>query len=245
MDEADIAELFAPIEPSKAFGVVLREAQDVLSHIHGPVDAELWGSDMIGALASGAGGAPEVMAVLATAIVPAAEESGTPEALALLRIFGAIGSAELRSAATEAAGRVVAAGVPDPSWAAMIGAPVVGECWHYSDIGGRQESVTATFAYGDATHALSVLIDHGTDGGLKDVWVGDADGLLDKTWLAADADPLVVFETIDAANAGERLEQAISAGEHPDKPDQADDLTAHRALLHARVRLLAEAAAPE
>jgi hypothetical protein len=245
MDEADIAELFAPIEPSKAFGVVLREAQDVLSHIHGPVDAELWGSDMIGALASGAAGAPEVMAVLATAIVPAAEESGTPEALALLRIFGAIGSAELRSAAAEAAGRVVAAGVPDPSWAAMIGAPAVGECWHYSDIGGRQESVTATFAYGDAQHALSVLIDHGNGGGLKDVWVGDANGLLDKTWLAAEADPLVVFEIIDPANAGERLEQAISAGEHPDKPDQADDLTAHRALLHARVRLLAETAAPE
>jgi len=245
MDEADIAELFAPIEPSKAFGVVLREAQDVLSHIRGPVDAELWGSDMIGALASGAAGASEVMAVLTTAIVPAAEESGTPEALALLRIFGAIGSADLRSAATEAAGRVVAAGVPDPSWAAMIGAPAVGECWHYSDIGGRQESVTATFAYGDATHALSVLIDHGKGGGLKDVWVGDADGLLDKTWLAAEADPLVVFETLDAAHAGERLERAISAGEHPDKPDQADDLTAHRALLHARVRLLAETAAPE
>jgi hypothetical protein len=245
MDEADIAELFAPIEPSKAFGVVLREAQDVLSHIHGPVDAELWGSDMIGALSSGAAGGPEVMTVLATAIVPAAEESSTPEALALLRIFGAIGSAELRSAATEAAGRVVAAGVPDPSWAAMIGAPAVGECWHYSDVGGRQESVTATFAYGDAAHALSVLIDHGSGGGLKDVWVGDADGLLDKTWLAAEADPLVVFETIDAAKAGERLAQAISAGEHPDKPDQADDLTAHRALLHARVRLLAETAAAE
>lgn len=245
MDEADIAELFAPIEPSKAFGVVLREAQDVLSHIHGPVDAELWGSDMIGALASGAAGTPEVMAVLATAIVPAAEESGTPEALALLRIFGAIGSAELRSAATEAAGRVVAAGVPDPSWAAMIGAPAVGECWHYGDVGGRQESVTATFAYGDAVHALSVLIDHGQGGGLTDVWVGDAHGLLDKTWLAAEADPLVVFETIDAADAGERLQQAISVGEYPDKPDQADDLTAHRALLHARVRLLAETAAPE
>ena len=245
MDEADIAELFAPIEPSKAFGVVLREAQDVLSHIDGPVDAELWGSDMIGALASGAAGASEVMDVLATAIVPAAEESGTPEALALLRIFGAIGSAELRTTATEAAGRVVAAGVPDPGWAAMIGTPAVGECWHYSDVGGRQESVTATFAYGDAGHALSVLIDHGSGGGLKDVWVGDVGGLLNKTWLAAEADPLVVFEIIDAANARERLEQAISAGEHPDTPDQADDLTAHRALLHARVRLLAETAAAD
>jgi hypothetical protein len=245
MDDADLAELFAPIDPSKAFGVVLREAQDVLSHIQGPVDAELWGSDMIGALASDAAGAPEVMAVLATAIVPAAEESGTPEALALLRIFGAIGTAELRSAATEAAERVVAAGVPDPVWAAMIGAPAVETCWHYGDIGGRQESVTATFAYGADEHALSVLIDHGRGGGLKDVWVGDARGLLDKTWLAAEADPLVVFETIDAANARERLEQAISAGEQPDKPDQADDLTAHRALLHARVRLLAETAAAE
>ena len=245
MDDPDIAELFAPIEPAKAFGVVLREAQDVLSHIHGPVDAELWGSDMIGALASDAAGAPEVMTVLTTAIVPAAEESSTPEALALLRIFGAIGSAELRSAATEAAERVVAAGVPDPSWAATIGAPTVGKCWHYGDVGGRQESVTATFAYGDEEHALSVLIDHGKGSGLKDVWVGDADGLLDKTWLAAEADPLVVFETIDAANARERLEQAISAGEHPDKSDQADDLSAHRALLHARVRLLAETAPAE
>ena len=245
MDDAEIAELFAPIEPAKAFGVVLREAQDVLSHIHGPVDAELWGSDMIGALTSDAAGAPDVMTVLTTAIVPAAEESGTPESLALLRIFGAIGSAELRAAATEAADRVVAAGVPDPGWAAMIGAPAVGKCWHYGDVGGRQESVTATFAYGEDEHALSVLIDHGQGGGLKDVWVGDADGLLDKTWLAAEADPLVVFETIDAANARERLEQAISAGEHPDKPDQADDLTAHRALLHARVRLLAETAAAE
>ena len=244
-DEPDIAELFAPIEPSRAFGVVLSEAQQVLSHVRKPVDAELWGSDMIGALSASAADTDDVMTELATSLVPAAEQAATPEALALLRIFAAIGSPGLRASATQAAERVIERGVPDPDWAATIGSPTVGECWHYSDVGGRQESVTATFAYGDAAHALSVLIDHGSGGGLKDVWVGDADGLLDKTWLAAEADPLVVFETIDAAKAGERLAQAISAGEHPDKPDQADDLTAHRALLHARVRLLAETAAAE
>ena len=43
---------------------------------------------------------------------------------------------------------------------------------------------------------------------------------------------------MDLDEARDRLEQAISAGENPDKPDQADDLRAHRALLHARVRLL-------
>lgn len=242
MDDREIAEIFAPIEPAQAFGVVLREAQDVLAHIHEPVDAELWGSDMIGALSPDPAADAEVMAALATSVVPAAEESATPEALALLRIFGVLGSADLRAAAAEAAGRVAASGVPDPGWAAAIGSPTVGQCWHYSDVGGRQESVTATFAYGAAEHALSVLIDHGNGGGHKDVWVGDATGLLDKTWLAADNDPLVVFELIDPPGARQRLERTISAGECPEKPDQVADLTAHRALLHARVRLLAAAA---
>jgi hypothetical protein len=244
MDDPDLAELFAPIEPAKAFGVVLSEAHDVLTHIHGPVDAELWGSDMIGALSADAGES-SVMDALTTAVVPAAEESATPEALALLRIFGALGSAGLRAAAAEAAGRLSARGVADPEWATAIGSPTVGACWHYSDVGGRQESVTATFRYGEAEHALSVLIDHGKGGQLKDVWVGDAAGLLDKTFLAAATDPLVVFEPIDAADARERLERAISAGESPEKPDQAADLVAHRALLHARVRFLAGTATAE
>jgi hypothetical protein len=237
-EDPDMAELFAPIDPSKALGVVLSEAHDVLAHIHQPVDAELWGSDMLGAL-SAAGSESDVMAQLATSLVPAAEEDATPEALALLRIFAAIGSQELRSAAGEAAERVAAAGVPDPEWATLIGSPTVGKCWHYSDVGGRQESVTMTFGYGESEHALSVLIDHGNGGRIKDAWVGDADGLLDKTWLAAENDPLVVFETIDADDARGRLEQAIGAGECPDKQDQADDLTAHRALLRARMRFLA------
>jgi hypothetical protein len=244
MDDPDIAELFAPIEPAKAFGVVLSEAHDVLAHIHGPVDAELWGSDMIGALSADAGES-DVMAALSTAVVPAAEESATPEALALLRVFGALGSPELRATAAEAAGRLAATGVPDQPWAATIGSPTVGASWHYSDIGGRQESVTVTFGYGNAEHALSVLIDHGKGGQLKDIWVGDAAGLLDKTFLAAASDPLVVFEPIDAANARERLERAICAGESPEKPDQAADLVAHRALLNARMRFLAEAATAE
>jgi hypothetical protein len=240
-DDPDIAQLFAPIEPSQAFGVVLSEAQEVLSHIHAPVDAELWGSDMIGALSSATADMADVMAVLTTSLVPAAEQTATPEALALLRICGAIGSPELRSAATAAAERLTALSVPDPEWAAVIGSPTVGKCWHYGDVGGRQESVTMSFAYGDSEHALSVLIDHGKGGQVKDVWVGDAAGLLDKTWLAAESDPLIVFEALDATDAGGRLEWAVSAGECPGKPDEADDLAAHRALLHARLRLIAPA----
>jgi hypothetical protein len=239
--EPDIAELFAPLPPAKAANVVLNEARQVLGHLRSPVDAELWGSDMIGALGGrgATGDNAELMAELATSLVPAAERDGTPEALALLRILGAIGPPDLQAAATHAAQRVVGHGVPDPEWAAVIGSPAVGRCWHYSDVGGRQESLTASFGYGAAEHALSVLLDHGKGGKIKDAWVDDAEGLLDKTWLAAETDPLIVFEEIGRAEASERLARAIAAGECPGKPDEVDDLTAHRALLHARVRYLA------
>jgi hypothetical protein len=238
--EPDIAELFAPLRPAQASDVVLSEARQVLSRVHQPIDAELWGSDMIGALSGGEGDGPDVMTELAGSLVPAAEERATPEALSLLRVLGAIGSARLRAAATEAAERMTADGVPDPDWAGEIGSPTIGKCWHYSDIGGRQESVTVSFGYGAAEHALSVLIDHGKGGKIKDAWVDDAAGLLDKTWLAAENDPLIVFESIEPADASVRLTKAVAAGECPSKPDEADDLTAHRTLLHARVHYLAK-----
>jgi hypothetical protein len=240
LSEAEIAELFAPLRPAQAAHVVLSEARQVLAHVSQPIDAELWGSDMIGALGrhSAGGDREEVMAELASSLVPAAEQDASPEALALLRVLGALGTPVLKTAATEAAKRVAGHGVPDPDWAAAIGSPTIGECWHYSDIGGRQESVTASFGYGASEHALSVLLDHGKGGKIKDAWVDDAEGLLDKTWMAADSDPLIVLEAIGPADAGARLTKAIGAGECPGKPDEVDDLSAHRALLYARVRYL-------
>jgi hypothetical protein len=242
--EPDIAELFAPLRPAQAADVVLSEAHQVLGAVREPVDAELWGSDMIGALTrrtpgDGADAMADVMAELAASLVPAAERDAAPEALALLRVLTAIGTPELQTAATEAAERLTASGVPDPAWAAAIGSPTIGRCWHYGDIGGRQESITVSFGYGAAEHALSVLVDHGKGGKIKDAWVDTAEGLLQKTWLAADNDPLVVFELIDPADARQGLAQAVAAGECPGKSDEADDLSAHRALLNARLRYLA------
>ncbi len=132
----------------------------------------------------------------------------------------------------------------DPPWAGTVGVPVVLDCWHYADVGGRQESLTLTFAYGDKQHALSVLIDHGRGGKIKDTWVAKGTGLRADTEQAAWGNPLVVFEVIDAADARLRLERAMAAGECPEQPDQVDDVVAHRALLRARLDLLAGRAAP-
>jgi hypothetical protein len=240
-NDPDVARLFAPVALEETFGGVLAEAGEVLGQLDDPVDAELWGSDLIGALASSASGQASLMDALAGSLVPAAEAASTPQALALLRVFGAVGSPDLRAAAGRAAARVRAGGVADPPWAGTIGSPQVRECWHYADIGGRQESLTMTFAYGDRQHALSVLIDHGHGGKIKDAWVAKDAGLRADTEQAAEKDPLVVFEMIGAADAGRRLGHAVSAGECPDQPDQVDDVVAHRALLRARLDLLTAA----
>jgi hypothetical protein len=243
--EPNIDELFAPLPTAQASGVVLNEAREVLSQVRQPIEAELWGSDMIGALSNKRAGDDGteadnagVMAELVVSLVPAAEKEATTESLGLLRILGAIAAQPLGTAASEAADRVATTGVEDPAWASGLGSPTVGRCWRYSDIGGRQESVTVSFGYGAAEHALSVLIDHGKGGKIKDAWVDNAEGLLDKTWLAAQHDPLIIFENIEPADAGGRLAKAIAAGECPSKPDEADGLKAHRALLRARVRYL-------
>ena len=147
--EPDVASLFAPVAVEDTFDGVLTEARQVLGDLNDPVDAELWGSDLIGALASSAAGQASLMSTLTESLVPAAEATSTPEALALLRVFAAVGSPALRAAAGQAADRQHARDVADPAWASTIGAPRVGDCWHYADVGGRQESLTMTFAYGD------------------------------------------------------------------------------------------------
>ena len=142
--------------------------------------------------------------------------------------------------ARAAADRVAAGGVPDADWAAAIGSPTIGKCWHYSDVGGRQESVTVSFGYGTAEHALSVLIDHGNGGKIKDAWVDDADGPARQDLAGRGERPA---DRLRAARARRRRASASRrrspAGERPSKPDEVDDLTAHRALLHARVAYLA------
>jgi hypothetical protein len=237
-EEPDLAGLFAPIDVEGAVLGVLTEAQAALGHLDDPVDAELWGSDVIGALTAAASDEDQAMAALAGTLVPAAELASTPEALAMLRVFAAIGSPGLRVAARQAAVRVASGEVAEPAWAPEVGVPEIGDCWHYADVGGRQESLTLTFAYGDKQHALSVLIDHYRGGKIKDVWVSKGRGLLLATELSAGTDPLVVFELLAAADARKRLEQALAAGECPEQSDQADDISAHRALLRARLELL-------
>jgi hypothetical protein len=228
-DDFELEAVFAEASPSDTLAAVLTEARMVLAEVDNPLDAELWGSDIVAAIGS---------AGQADAIVAAAEDRGTPEALATLRVLGAVGPSQLRAAASAAAGRLATRGVAEPAWAPAVGAPSPGQCWSYGDARGQQEAVTMSFWYADTGHVVSVLLDRDQGGGIKNIWVGASEGVLERTREMSVRDPRMVFEMITQADARGRMERAIAAGECPQQPDEIGNVASRRAILRARVDLL-------
>ena len=229
-DDPELEAVFARASPADTLAAVLTEARIVLAEVDSPLDAELWGSDILAALGTGPGQAGQ--------IVSAAERSGTPEALATLRVLGAVGSGSLRAEATAAADRLAAQGISEPTWAESIGAPSPGQCWSYGDALGQQEAVTISFWYGERGHVVSVLLDREQGGGIKNVWVGESGDVLDRTREMSQQAPKMIFEMITQADARVRLNRAIAAGECPQRPDEVGNVASRRAILQARVALL-------
>jgi hypothetical protein len=229
-DDPDLDAVFARASPADTIAAVLTEARLVLAEVDRPLNAELWGSDIVAAL-----GAADNHA---DAIAEAAEQAGTPEAMAALCALAAVGPDKLRAAASEAADRLTALGVSRPAWAEAIGHPTVGLCWCYGDALGEQEVVTISFRYGDSEHVISVLLDSGQGGGIKNVWIGDSGDLLDRTRKMAQGDPAMRFKMITQSDARARMDRAIAAGECPQRQEETAAVASTRALLRSRVALL-------
>ncbi len=225
--------------PEEAFGEVLAGAEAILATVRSPLDAEMWGSEMLGILALPPLPPAAAEDLVAEAIVPMAETAATPTALAMLIVLGSLGGPRLSGAATAARQRVVEHGVPEPRWAERVGSPTVGPCWVYGDAFGDQESVTTTFSYGRKRHGLCVLIDHDLGGGLKDCYVVARVPMLRRQMFdMASDDPVSFCEEVSAADATGRLREAMDAPECPWLPDQVEDVARTRALLRSRLALM-------
>ena len=237
VDDGDPVPVFGPVSVPDACVAVLTEAHAVLPDVRSPLDAELWASDIIAALGGGAGGL--------AALVSAAESDGTAAAMAALRALGSVMSGQHAADAAAAAGRLAARGIAEPVWAAVAGRPDAGECWVYGDQCGRQEVVTASFSYRQSRHVVSVLVDHGQGGGVRDVWIGTSEeDVIDRTRQLSAAEPGVQFELVSARQAGARLQRAVAAGECPRDPGSSGTVASRWALLRARASLLMAAAEP-
>jgi len=174
-----------------------------------------------------------------------AEDLGSPDALALLRVISVLGPDVTRAQAQASAQRLATAGVPDRPWARRIGNPDLLRAWHYGDQLGEQGSVGLLFDYRGREHAFMVLIDHRLGGGVKDCWVAEgrqAKKLHDDIRRQVLSRSDTFFEDIDAARAAELLETALAQPTCAAQKDQVEDVAMHLELLRSRVRRLRESA---
>ena len=227
VDDAELESVFGAASAAEVCAAVLTEARIVLPDVVTALDAELWGSDIVAAL--------RPARVAAAAIVAAALRSGAPEAVAMLRVLGAVGPAGLREDAAAAADRLAARGISEPGWTAAIGSPEVGECWRYGDALGVQEAVTMSFSYGQQAHVVSVLVDHSEGGAVRDIWVGAQADVLSRTRAMSAADPGMTFEMITPREARVRMDRAIAAGASPRQAEEISNVASRWAVMRARV----------
>jgi len=227
--------------PENLVRLLFRQAAD-LAEEEDPIQAELWCSDVLGAVWSATDGDPAAEETFVEAWIGAALGSvDDPRAAltALTALSTMAGSVAHRRSAAAAADRLAASGVPRPRWATAVDDLSAGECWHYGDVFGDQETILCAFGRGESEHAMLVLVDHTLGGIAKDAFFTDAvaGSLADLQYELA-ATPVAFLEPIEPSAARRRLQRAFALTDARVEPRVNDELAPHRALALSRVRQL-------
>lgn len=219
----------------EAYAGMLNGFKPLLTARASALDAELSGAEFLATLREAAFDPKDVPTLLAE-LASTAEASGRPEALAMLRILAVTGPDEIRHTATAAADRLVASGLKDCRWVSDLGSPRVGACFGYGD--DLQRAITITFSYGRKHHAISVLIDYGLGGGVKDCWLSDKPSRLRAEFQRVARRSGLDFQDHAPEQARAILDRALAQPPCPDAPDQVEDVRCYLDLLRQRVALL-------
>jgi Plasmid pRiA4b ORF-3-like protein len=233
-----------PSGPDAILTELLDSVESDLRRIRHALDAEVWASALLGVLdqvveAFAEGDPAEAREAFVVQLVDLCERRAAPSTLAVVRALSAVLSGSLRTLADQTAASMARSGMKERAWASRLGASTVGRCWHYGDVGGRQESVSVAFLEGRHGQVLTVLVDRDLGGGVKDVWAAeDPDDVWEHTQQVVGGDPLTLLEPISWQRARAVLRAAVAAPECPEQPDQIEDVALHRAVLHARLAKL-------
>jgi hypothetical protein len=117
--------------PAESLPGLLAEWEPLLEPDVDALRAELSGAEFMSMMREAAG--QDGLADALGSLVAEVEQHGGPVALAMLRVLAATAPEDVRAPATGAAGRLAAAGVAQPAWAAQLGSPAVSTCFGYSD----------------------------------------------------------------------------------------------------------------
>ncbi|SDT27319.1 hypothetical protein [Actinoplanes derwentensis] len=216
--------------------------------IEDPLEAELFAANLL-ALGNQAGeGFAEA---LAGGIIPALEEIGSPEALAVLHAVAAL---EEGTAAADAAARLTGSGVPSPGWAAELRQPVEAEVFlRFADTGENLSVLVATFSRAGRSHGFSVNVVHGDCHSATEILLFPGtvlDQVIDMIQNNEGARDLVITRSSpDPESFRWETERALNAradhDQDTDEPAEADpadeespDYHLSAELLRARLRLL-------
>jgi hypothetical protein len=232
--------------PENLVRLLFRQAADLAGE-DDPIQAELWCSDVLGAVWAATDGDPAAEETFVDAWIAAAEGSSIDRqaAMAALTLLATMaGSSSTRRSASAAADRIAADrsttdGQSRPQWATAVEDISAGECWHYGDVFGDQETILCAFRRGGGEHAMLVLVDHTLGGIAKDVFFTQAvaDSLADLQYELA-ATPVAFLEPIEPAVARRRLQRAFALTDARVEPRVNEELAPHRALALSRIRQL-------
>lgn len=216
-------------------------AHDV-GKVRNAFDAELGVAEWFGMttamIEAGADPSSEALADFSGALVDVARAAGTTEALALLRALSAMTGTPVAEVADSAAAEL-AAELPDRAWVKTMSRLEPTTALRYGQPDGGQESLVLGFRYGSREHAISVLIDHGLGGGVKDCWLTDKPDVIRQQIAAmADLEPLMEVDPVDWVTAERVLAAALSRPTCAVEPDQLEDVQAYLPLLRRRHALL-------
>jgi hypothetical protein len=252
-DLAEMAELFRTMLANSPFLPSPEESQPWLVNQWEPllapgvteIDAELAGYEYLGDFRRHLADGDDLGEVLTT-LVTDVHDHGGPAALAMLRVLAVTATPpRVRAAADAAADRLASTGLAEPVWTKRIGAPKLGLCFGYEDSLGAQEAVVLTFSYRRRRHSVSVFIDHGLGGGVKDCWVGDQPNQLRADYQRIAERHGLEFGDYHPGLARSILERALDRPPCPVELDQVEDVHNNLDLLRQRVRLLPEPSGEE
>src|SRR5215218_17950 len=241
------------VDPRRLIDEVLTGAADLVGSAD-PLEAEIAGSVFvsIGALAG-----EEFTEALVDAFIPEFEARARPEAVAMLLAIGSVAPDPVGKAASAAADRLVAAGLPRPGWAGELGQPITtDECWRLSDPAGTGSMLACSFHRAGRSHAVVVSVDHLDCGAATDILLLEADQLPQALEMmrsqARTGGIEVTEEPLDPPELRWQIENALDAravhdsdgderatdGLPIDDEDRIPGYPALAALLRARMRTL-------
>ena len=218
------------VDPAQMVAELL-DGVATLAESEDPLDAELAGAAFV-AIVTVTG--IELVPAFVQVLIPQIEARSGSDALALLLGIGSVTAGvheQVAGAASAAACRLVAAGVPKPRWADELGEPVqVEECVRLYDSREAMSVLVAAFRRAGRGHALMVVVDEQDCGAATDILFLDAEHLseaLDEIRAGGRADGLdLSTQALDPAELRWYVEEALQArAVHEEERDDAVPVT--------------------